>query len=164
MRLIKLWKKLEIDKVKLINYFLLAFIFIFLTLSYLLKPIHYGDDNKKEFPTKVPEVQINIPLNDELFLSSDLNNNLVIPETEFRTNFSQAWTVKVDTYSSLEELEKNLKDLKKLGYKVYSRYENTKNETYALFIGPTLIKDDSLEVLQEVSSIGRFNPSIKKYD
>ena len=164
MRLIKLWKKLEIDKVKLINYFLVAFIFIFLALSFLLKPVHYSDDNKKEFLTNVPEVQINIPLNDELSLSSDLSNDLAAPETEFRTNFSQAWTVKVDTYSSLEELEKNLKDLKQLGYQAYSRYENTKNETYALFIGPTLIKDDSLEVLQEVSRIGRFNPSIKKYD
>ena len=164
MRLIKLWKKLEIDKVKLINYFLVAFIFIFLALSFLLKPVHYSDDNKKEFPTNVPEVQINIPLNDELSLSSDLSNDLAAPEIEFRTNFSQAWTVKVDTYSSLEELEKNLKDLKQLGYQAYSRYENTKNETYALFIGPTLIKDDSLEVLQEVSRIGRFNPSIKKYD
>tara|TARA_E500000331_G_scaffold10648_1_gene9792 strand:+ start:119 stop:571 length:453 start_codon:yes stop_codon:yes gene_type:complete len=150
--------------VKLINYFLVAFIFIFLALSFLLKPVHYSDDNKKEFPTNVPEVQINIPLNDELSLSSDLSNDLAAPETEFRTNFSQAWTVKVDTYSSLEELEKNLKDLKQLGYQAYSRYENTKNETYALFIGPTLIKDDSLEVLQEVSRIGRFNPSIKKYD
>jgi len=164
VRLIKLWKKLEIDKVKLINYFLVAFIFIFLALSFLLKPVHYSDDNKKEFPTNVPEVQINIPLNDELSLSSDLSNDLAAPEIEFRTNFSQAWTVKVDTYSSLEELEKNLKDLKQLGYQAYSRYENTKNETYALFIGPTLIKDDSLEVLQEVSRIGRFNPSIKKYD
>ena len=87
-----------------------------------------------------------------------------MPDQGFRTNFDQAWTVKVDTYSDLIELETALKNLKNLGYKVYSRYETDNKDEYGLFIGPTLEKEDSFNVVEELKNISGYNPEVQKYD
>ena len=76
----------------------------------------------------------------------------------------RAWTIKVDTYDVKDDLKKDLMSLKKQGYKVYSRYESEDLKIYGLYIGPTLLKEDSLTVLAEIKKIENFNPELKRYD
>ena len=119
---------------------------------------------QREFPDQIPEVSLNIPLEENLSINRDIDQKFSISNQGFRTNFDQAWTVKVDTYSDLIELETALKNLKNLGYKVYSRYENDNKDEYGLFIGPTLEKEDSLNVVDELKNISGYNPKVQKYD
>ena len=129
-----------------------------------MDPVDYDSGNKREFPDAIPEVSLNIPLDENLSINRDIDQKFSIPNEGFRTNFDQAWTVKVDTYSDLMELETALKNLKNLGYKVYSRYENDNKDNYGLFIGPTLKKEDSSNVVKELKNISGFNPEVQKYD
>ena len=129
-----------------------------------MDPVEYDSGNKREFPDAIPEVSLNIPLDENLTINRDVDQKFSMPNEGFRTNFDQAWTVKVDTYSDLIELETALKNLKNLGYKVYSRYENDNEDNYGLFIGPTLKKEDSSNVVEELKKIRGFNPEVQKYD
>ena len=129
-----------------------------------MDPVEYDSGNKREFPDAIPEVSLNIPLDENLSINRDIDQKFSMPNEGFRTNFDQAWTVKVDTYSDLIELETALKNLKNLGYKVYSRYENDDKNKYGLFIGPTLKKQDSSDVVKELKNISGFNPEVQKYD
>ena len=129
-----------------------------------MDPVEYDSGNKREFPDTIPEVSLNIPLDENLSINRDVDQKFSMPNEGFRTNFDQAWTVKVDTYSDLIELETALKNLKNLGYKVYSRYENDNKDSYGLFIGPTLKKEDSSNVVKELKNISGFNPEVQKYD
>tara|TARA_Y100000991_G_scaffold165367_1_gene127139 strand:- start:718 stop:1170 length:453 start_codon:yes stop_codon:yes gene_type:complete len=150
--------------VKIVNYSLLIIILCFIILSLVMDPVEYDSGNKREFPDTIPEVSLNIPLNENLSINRDIDQKFSMPNEGFRTNFDQAWTVKVDTYSDLIELETALKNLKNLGYKVYSRYENDNKDNYGLFIGPTLKKEDSSNVVKELKNISGFNPEVQKYD
>ena len=129
-----------------------------------MDPVDHDSGNKREFPDAIPEVSLNIPLDENLSINRDIDQKFSMPNEGFRTNFDQAWTVKVDTYSDLIELETALKNLKNLGYKVYSRYENDNKDNYGLFIGPTLKKEDSSNVVKELKNISGFNPEVQKYD
>jgi hypothetical protein len=150
--------------VKIVNYSLVVFILCFIVLSLVLEPVEYDSDNQREFPNEIPEVSLKIPLEENLSINRDIDQKFSMPDRGFRTNFDQAWTVKVDTYSDLIELETALKNLKNLGYKVYSRYENDNKDKYGLFIGPTLKKEDSSNVVEELKIISGFNPEVQKYD
>jgi len=149
---------------KIVNYSLLLFILCFIVLSVVMDPVEYDSGNLREFPDQIPEVSLNIPLEENLSINRDIDRKFSIPDQDFRTNFDQAWTVKVDTYSDISELETALKKLKNLGFKVYSRYENDKQDEYGLFIGPTLKKEDSSNVVEELKNISGFNPAVQKYD
>ena len=129
-----------------------------------MDPVEYDSGNQREFPDEIPEVSLNIPLEENLSINRDIDQKFSMPNQGFRTNFDQAWTVKVDTYSDLIELETDLKNLKNLGYKVYSRYENDNKDEYGLFIGPTLEKEDSFNVVEELKNISGYNPEVQKYD
>ena len=142
----------------------MAFILCFIVLSLVLEPVEYDSDNQREFPNEIPEVSLKIPLEENLSSNRDIDQKFSMPDQGFRTNFDQAWTVKVDTYSDLIELETALKNLKNLGYKVYSRYENDNKDEYGLFIGPTLEKEDSFNVVDELKNISGYNPKVQKYD
>ena len=129
-----------------------------------MDPVEYDSGNQREFLDEIPEVSLNIPLEENLSINRDIDQKFSMPNQGFRTNFDQAWTVKVDTYSDLIELETALKNLKNLGYKVYSRYENDNKDEYGLFIGPTLEKEDSFNVVDELKNINGYNPEVQKYD
>ena len=129
-----------------------------------MDPVEYDSGNQREFPDEIPEVSLNIPLEENLSINRDIDQKFSMPNQGFRTNFDQAWTVKVDTYSDLIELETALKNLKNLGYKVYSRYESDNKDEYGLFIGPTLEKEDSFNVVDELKNINGYNPEVQKYD
>ena len=129
-----------------------------------MDPVEYDSGNQREFPDEIPEVSLNIPLEENLSINRDIDQKFSMPNQGFRTNFDQAWTVKVDTYSDLIELETALKNLKNLGYKVYSRYENDNKDEYGLFIGPTLEKEYSFNVADELKNISGYNPEVQKYD
>ena len=149
---------------KLINYSLLIFILSFVGLSLLLEPVEYVMNYKKDATNEFSEIELNIPLDDKILIEEDIDGEIPTGKNIGRTNFSQAWTVKVNTYDNLEELQRDLLDLKALGFKIYSRYETNNPDLYSLFIGPTLEKEDSSKVLKELSSIGRYSPEIQKYD
>lgn len=149
---------------KLINYSLLLFISIFIFLSFVIEPVRFEETDQTNFSNDLPEINLNIALDDNVSAaeSSDIAiNNL---QDDIRTSFSPAWTVKVGSYDDLNELESDLNELKKKGYKVYSLYDGEDKLNYSLFIGPTLKREDSLEIQKEISNIPRFNPEVVRYD
>ena len=119
---------------------------------------------KKDATNEFSEIELNIPLDDKILIEEDIDSEIPIGKNVGRTNFSQAWTVKVNTYDNLEELQRDLLDLKALGFKIYSRYDTNNPDLYSLFVGPTLEKEDSSAVLKELSDIGKFSPEMQKYD
>ena len=149
---------------KLINYSLLLFISIFIFLSFVIEPVRFEETDQTNFSNDLPEINLNIALDDNVSVaeSSDIDINTL--QDDIRTNFSPAWTVKVGSYDDLNELESDLNELKKKGYKVYSLYDGEDKLNYSLFIGPTLKREDSLEIQKEISNIPRFNPEVVRYD
>ena len=149
---------------KLINYSLLLFISIFIFLSFVIEPVRFGENDQTNFSNDLPEINLNIALDDNVSAaeSSDIDINTL--QDDIRTSFPPAWTVKVGSYDDLNELESDLNELKKKGYKVYSLYEGEDKLNYSLFIGPTLKREDSLEIQKEISNIPRFNPEVVRYD
>ena len=130
----------------------------------MLEPVEYVMSYKKDATNEFSEIELNIPLDDKILIEEDIDSEIPTGKNVGRTNFSQAWTVKVNTYDNLEELQRDLLDLKALGFKIYSRYETNNPDLYSLFVGPTLEKEDSSAVLKELSDIGKFSPEMQKYD
>lgn len=149
---------------KLINYSLLLFISIFIFLSFVIEPVRFGENDQTNFSNDLPEINLNIALDDNVSAaeSSDIDINTL--QDDIRTSFPPAFTVKVGSYNDLKELESDLSELKKMGYKVYSLYDGEDKLNYSLFIGPTLKREDSLEIQKEISNIPRFNPEVVRYD
>ena len=130
----------------------------------MLEPVEYVMNYKKDATNEFSEIELNIPLDDKILIEEDIDSEIPTGKNVGRTNFSQAWTVKVNTYDNLEELQRDLLDLKALGFKIYSRYDTNNPDLYSLFVGPTLEKEDSSAVLKELSDIGKFSPEMQKYD
>lgn len=149
---------------KLINYSLLLFISIFIFLSFVIEPVRFGENDQTNFSNDLPEINLNIALDDNVSAAESTDININTLQDDIRTSFSPAWTVKVGSYDDLNELESDLNELKKKGYKVYSLYDGEDKLNYSLFIGPTLKREDSLEIQKEISNIPRFNPEVVRYD
>ena len=149
---------------KLINYSLLLFISIFIFLSFVVEPVRFEETDQANFSNDLPEINLNIALDDNVSAveSSDIDINTL--QDDIRTSFSPAWTVKVGSYNDLKQLESDLSELKKIGYKVYSLYDGEDKLNYSLFIGPTLNRKDSLEIQKEISNLQRFNPEVLRYE
>ena len=147
MRPTRLWKKLTLKIVKLINYSLIVFIFIFVILSVSIDPLESDNDYSNDPPYDIPEVNLNITLNEDVYIDDDINLDSTKPKNMLKKNSQDIWTVKINTYKNLEKLNIDLTKLKASGYKVYSRYESNSEDVYALYIGPTLKRNDSLRVL-----------------
>ena len=149
---------------KLINYALLLFISIFIFLSFVIEPVRFEETDQTNFSNDLPEINLNIALVDNLSdaESSDIDINTL--QDDIRTSFPPAWTVKVDSYNDLKQLESDLNELKKIGYKVYSLYDGEDKLNYSLFIGPTLKREDSVEIQKEISNLQRFNPEVLRYE
>ena len=149
---------------KLINYSLLLFISIFIFLSFVVEPVRFEETDQANFSNDLPEINLNIALDDNVSVaeSSDIDINTL--QDDIRTSFSPAWTVKVGSYNDLKELESDLNELKKIGYKVYSLYDGEDKLNYSLFIGPTLKREDSVKIQKEISNLQRFNPEVLRYE
>jgi len=150
--------------VKLINYFLIVFICLFILLSIFLEPIRFGVSEETKFSDDLPEVKLNIPLDDQVSIEEYSEIDIKILQDDIKTSFLPAWTVKVSSYNDLTELKRDLAELKKMGYKVYSQYESNDKINFSLFIGPTLNREDSIIIFDEISNMKKFNPEILKYD
>ena len=70
----------------------------------------------------------------------------------------------MNTYSSLENLEVDLKKLKDLGYKVYSKFDEDNEDAYFLLIGPTLKKSDSESIADALRTSFKYKPTVEVYD
>ena len=149
---------------KLINYFLIVFICLFILLSIFLEPIRFGASEETKFSDDLPEVKLNIPLDDQVTIEEYSKIDINIFQDDIKTSFLPAWTVKVSSYNDLTELKRDLAELKKMGYKVYSQYESNDKINFSLFIGPTLNREDSIIIFDEISNMKKFNPEILKYD
>tara|TARA_Y200000002_G_scaffold27370_1_gene20555 strand:+ start:1916 stop:2368 length:453 start_codon:yes stop_codon:yes gene_type:complete len=150
--------------VKLINYSLIVFIFIFVILSVSIDPLESDNDYSNDPPYDIPEVNLNITLNEDVYIDDDINLDSTKPKNMLKKNSQDIWTVKINTYKNLEKLNIDLTKLKASGYKVYSRYESNSEDVYALYIGPTLKRNDSLRVLKELDNMEGLDPEIRKYD
>tara|TARA_B100000214_G_scaffold91669_1_gene63378 strand:- start:2421 stop:2864 length:444 start_codon:yes stop_codon:yes gene_type:complete len=146
---------------KFINIILILFILIFFAVSFIYQPniktYKNVDGDLKDFP----EIKLEIPLNEELEISEEVNS-FQLPKLEMR--FPQAWTVKVETYVDLENMKDDLRLLKKRGYKVYSEYYEGDARPHILFIGPTLNRSDSLKVIEELEFSLKIKAKLQKYD
>ena len=149
---------------KLINYSLLLFISIFIFLSFVIEPVRFEETDQTNFSNDLPEINLNIALDDNVSAAETSDIDINTLQDDIRTSFPPAWTVKVGSYEDLNELESDLNELKKKGYKVYSLYDGEDKLNYSLFIGPTLKREDSLEIQKEISNIPRFNPEVVRYD
>ena len=149
---------------KLINYFLLLFISIFIFLSFVIEPVLFEDTDQTNFSNDLPEINLNIALDDNLSEPEPSDIDINTLQDDIRTSFSPAWTVKVGSYNDLKQLEIDLNELKKIGYKVYSLYDGEDKLNYSLFIGPTLKREDSVEIQKEISNLQRFNPEVLRYE
>lgn len=149
---------------KLINYSLIVFIFIFVILSVSIDPLESDNDYSNDPPYDIPEVDLNITLNEDVYIDDDINLDSTKPKNMLKKNSQDIWTVKINTYKNLEKLNIDLTKLKASGYKVYSRYESNSEDVYALYIGPTLKRNDSLRVLKELDNMEGLDPEIRKYD
>ena len=149
---------------KLINYFLIVFICLFTLLSIFLEPIHFGVSEETKFSQDLPDVKLNIPLDDQVSIEEYSEIDINILQDDIKTSFLPAWTVRVSSYNDLTELKRDLAELKKMGYKVYSQYESNDKINFSLFIGPTLNREDSIIIFDEISNMKKFNPEILKYD
>ena len=149
---------------KLINYSLIVFIFIFVILSVSIDPLESDNDYSNDPPYDIPEVNLNITLNEDVYIDDDINLDSTKPKNTLKKNSQDIWTVKINTYKNLEKLNIDLAKLKASGYKVYSRYESNSEDVYALYIGPTLKRNDSLRVLKELDNMEGLDPEIRKYD
>ena len=149
---------------KLINYSLLLFISIFIFLSFVIEPVRFEETDQTNFSNDLPEINLNIALDDNLSEAEPSDIDINTLKDDIRTSFPPAWTVKVGSYNDLKELESDLNELKKIGYKVYSLYDGEDKLNYSLFIGPTLNRKDSLEIQKEISNLQRFNPEVVRYD
>ena len=147
---------------KIINYILFGFILTFIGLSILLQPTKLVSIETEYKSLEVPDVQLNIPL--DLGKVPNQPVDIDLPQLSERTNLSEAWTVKVDSYKNLEELQEDLLFLKNQGFKVYSRYEGEERDTFSLFIGHTLLKEDSMKIISEIDQMKDFNAVIRRYD
>ena len=148
----------------LINYSLIVFIFIFVILSVSIDPLESDNDYSNDPPYDIPEVNLNITLNEDVYIDDDINLDSTKPKNMLKKNSQDIWTVKINTYKNLEKLNIDLTRLKASGYKVYSRYESNSEDVYALYIGPTLKRNDSLRVLKELDNMEGLDPEIRKYD
>ena len=148
----------------LINYSLIVFIFIFVILSVSIDPLESDNDYSNDPPYDIPEVNLNITLNEDVYIDDDINLDSTKPKNMLKKNSQDIWTVKINTYKNLEKLNIDLTKLKASGYKVYSRYESNSEDVYALYIGPTLKRNDSLRVLKELDNMEGLDPEIRKYD
>jgi hypothetical protein len=117
-----------------------------------------------KFSDDLPEVKLNIPLDDQVSIEEYSEIDINILQDDIKTSFLPAWTVKVSSYNDLTELKRDLAELKKMGYKVYSQYESNDKINFSLFIGPTLNREDSIIIFDEISNMKKFNPEILKYD
>lgn len=149
---------------KLINYSLIVFIFIFVILSVSIDSLESDNDYSNDPPYDIPEVNLNITLNEDVYIDDDINLDSTKPKNMLKKNSQDIWTVKINTYKNLEKLNIDLTKLKASGYKVYSRYESNSEDVYALYIGPTLKRNDSLRVLKELDNMEGLDPEIRKYD
>lgn len=149
---------------KLINYSLIVFIFIFVILSVSIDPLESDNDYSNDPSYDIPEVNLNITLNEDVYIDDDINLDSTKPKNMLKKNSQDIWTVKINTYKNLEKLNIDLTKLKASGYKVYSRYESNSEDVYALYIGPTLKRNDSLRVLKELDNMEGLDPEIRKYD
>ena len=133
-------------------------------MSFFLKPIRFGVSEETKFSDDLPEVKLNIPLDDQVSIEEYSEIDINILQDDIKTSFLPAWTVKVSSYNDLTELKRDLAELKKMGYKVYSQYESNDKINFSLFIGPTLNREDSIIIFDEISNMKKFNPEILKYD
>ena len=149
---------------KLINYSLLLFISIFIFLSFVIEPVRFEETDQTNFSNDLPEINLNIALDDNLSEAEPSDIDINTLQDDIRTSFSPAWTVKVGSYNDLKQLERDLNELKKIGYKVYSLYDDEDKLNYSLFIGPTLKREDSVEIQKEISNLKRFNPEVLRHE
>lgn len=147
---------------KIINYSLFTFILIFFLVSFFYKPKEDIFEKKIETLNEFPEVNLNIPIEKDLSTQGDVSS--IIDTSLPQVNFARLWTVKVNTYSSLENLEVDLKKLKDLGYKVYSKFDEDNEDTYFLLIGPTLKKSDSESIADALRTSFKYKPTVEVYD
>ena len=147
---------------KIINYSLFTFILIFFLVSFFYKPKEDRFEKKFETPYEFAEVNLNIPIEKDISTQGDVSS--IIDISLPQVNFTRLWTVKVNTYSSLENLEVDLKKLKDLGYKVYSKFDEDNEDTYFLLIGPTLKKSDSESIADALRTSFKYKPTVEVYD
>ena len=149
---------------KLIHYSLLLFISIFIFLSFVIEPVRFEETDQTNFSNDLPEINLNIALDDNLSEAEPSDIDINTLQDDIRTSFSPAWTVKVGSYNDLKQLESDLNELKKIGYKVYSLYDGEDKLNYSLFIGPTLKREDSVEIQKEIFNLKRFNPEVLRHE
>ena len=152
-----------------LHYLLLLFITLFIVLSLVVTPKSFDEYFESDIDTTIPEeiVRQNIPegqettFDIEAFFSALDNQDI---ESNHSIEINSGWTIEVKEYNDKEALMNDFRMLKDLGLKAYIQYKNDKANTFILYVGPTMDRDDSRDNLQKISELTKFTPKIISYD
>lgn len=147
---------------KILNIILILFIISFFSVSFFYRPNDSTSVINAEFIQEFPQINLNVPLKEDLdIIEGPLDT---FPGPNLQKRFPQSWTVRVKSYNDLEEMKKDLTELKALGYKVYSHFNEDEVKPHLLFIGPTLRRSDSEKVINELKIKFNTIAKLERYD
>ena len=152
-----------------LNYFLLLFLSLFVLTSVVVKPKSFENYFKFDMEATIPEESLNGDLQKKQNTSFDIdtfNFALEKEEDELTTSIERitGWTIQVEEYEDKEILMDDFRMFKSRGLKAYIQYKNNEENKFVLYVGPTMVRDDSRDNLIKISDLSRFSPKIIPYD
>ena len=155
-----------------LNYFLLLFLSLIVLTSVVVKPKSFENYFKLDIDATIPEESLNGDIQKNKNTSFDIRaltsalEKEKKEEKELTTSIERitGWTIEVEEYENKESLMDDFRMLKSRGLKAYIQYKNNEDNTFVLYVGPTMDRDDSRDNLTKISDLTRFSPKIIRYD
>ena len=155
-----------------LNYFLLLFLSLIVLTSVVVKPKSFENYFKLDIDATIPEESLNGDIQKNKNTSFDIRaltsalEKEKKEEKELTTSIERitGWTIEVEEYENKESLMDDFRMLKSRGLKTYIQYKNNEDNTFVLYVGPTMDRDDSRDNLTKISDLTRFSPKIIRYD
>ena len=152
-----------------LNYLLLLFLSIFALMSVVMKPKSFESYFKSDIGVTIPEENLSEDIQKTQSITFDIEtftSALEKEEKELTSSVERVtgWTIEVEEYENKESLMDDFRMLKSRGLKTYIQYKNNEDNTFVLYVGPTMDRDDSRDNLTKISDLTRFSPKIIRYD
>ena len=154
---------------KNLHYLLLLFITLFIVLSLVVTPKSFDEYFEFDIDTTIPEEIVGQNISQEQETTFDIEaffsalDNQDI-ESNQSIEINSGWTIEVKEYNDKEALMNDFRMLKDQGLKAYIQYKKDETNTFILYVGPAIDRDDSRHSLQKISELTKFTPKIIPYD
>ena len=152
-----------------LHYFLILFLSLFVIFSLVVTPNSFGEYFESKIGTPIPEEMSSQNIQEKQKITFDREAFFSALENQYTesnqfTEINSGWTIEVKEYNDKEALMNDFRMLKDLGLKAYIQYKNDEANTFILYVGPTMDRDDSRDNLQKISELTKFTPKIIPYD